>query len=479
MGCKKFQEGGRVPDVAQLIQSAGGVGQLGSQVGIARGETPGALDVQALAGMSPAQLAELDRFVQGAVFSQTNPLGFAGLPVGAGIALLNEGSKAVPGVQDAIAQFLGEPQFETDPSSSPASLGNVIAFIKGALSGVGGERFATDQPQAQTGIRGEQGGMVPPGKFTMRVPTNDLIQSFQSGGLVGDIVSQLQNVNIPQLGQVDATAKQLGQFDPFAASPLGGIAQGTLGGMLETGMPVDVAPITDVAQARAARTFEDLSGSINEQMGALGLGSSSARAQALAREASRAAQTVGETGILAGVGAEEAARGRQMQAFNPFLGASGQQLSGRQSAGGLHLGAGGLNLASQVQPAQVLAGLAGNVMPALPPQINRPPQQAPPPRPPPPPRQWTGGALAAPSNLGVHSPHSPGLQGGLTPLSPSGGKSLTQHGGKIPTNNERVDFRRLFVRIPVRATVPQASGTSTGSSCPHAADPTSCAGGGK
>ena len=102
---RKRQKGGKAlrrGDLESLLSQSGGVGRLGSNVGIARGETPGDIPAE-LQGLSPEQLAQIDRFAQGAIFSETNPLGIAGLPVGIGIAGINELSKLAPGVQNFIA----------------------------------------------------------------------------------------------------------------------------------------------------------------------------------------------------------------------------------------------------------------------------------------------------------------------------------------------------------------------------------------
>jgi hypothetical protein len=410
-----------------------------------------------------------------------------GIGLGAGFETAKGASQAAG--LESIGGPLGEAVLGGDavmgPNTSQASAANVVSSILGTLSqaplinnivkGLMSSEFASNEPQAQTGIRGEHGGMIPGGKFTMRVPTNDLIQSFQSGGLVGDIISQLQGINVPEVGQVGQTAgilqgtaqqmlgtagqvgdvaSQLQGFDPFGG-PLGGQAQETLGGLLSTGSPVDVSPITDVAQARAGRTFQDLMGGVNEQFGALGLGSSSARTAELGRQAQNLAQSVGEQGILSGVAAEEAARQRQLGAFSPFQQAQQQQIGAQQAAGGLfgtagglqqgagglqqgagnlQLGAGQLNLNQQLQPAQAQTNLAQGLIPVQAGQMNRAPQGA-----------------APGTNFAAPSPFSGGGARGFTggsiaapqpfnPIHAIGGKALgsrglmgTQRGGQVPS----------------------------------------------
>lgn len=243
-----------------------------------------------------------------------------------------------------INQFLPGP-LGADETTSPASLDNFLAALEGFRRG------AT--------LLGEGGGEAK-GMPGVRVPTELALQGFQGGGLVGNVIDRLGNIRA-DTGRLEGIAGQLGQFNPFAGG-LGTTAQNTLSSLLGTGAPVDVSGITDVAQQRAGRSFEDFLQGSNEQLGALGLGSSSSRDAIQAREAARLAQGVGETGILSQVGAQEAARGRQLGAFSPFLGATGQQLGALGTAGGLFGQAAGLGLEAQLGPLGPLTGLTGQLL---------------------------------------------------------------------------------------------------------------------
>jgi hypothetical protein len=188
-------------------------------------------------------------------------------------------------------------------------------------------------------------------------------------------------------------------------------------------------------------------GGVNEQFGALGLGSSSARTAELGRQAQNLAQSVGEQGILSGVAAEEAARQRQLGAFSPFQQAQQQQIGAQQAAGGLfgtagglqqgagglqqgagnlQLGAGQLNLNQQLQPAQAQTNLAQGLIPVQAGQMNRAPQGAAP-----------GTNFAAPTPFGGGA--SPrgfvgGGGGGMAPFQQQKGIGAlsTQRGGTVP-----------------------------------------------
>jgi len=110
---------------------------------------------------------------------------------------------------------------------------------------------------------------------------------------------------------------------PGGGGTTGQIAEGTLQNLLQTGSPVDVSAITEAATQRGQQFFDQQQLDINESLGALGVGSSSARTAALGRAAGQAAQNIGIAGLEAGVGAEEAARNRQLGAFTPLGVAAG------------------------------------------------------------------------------------------------------------------------------------------------------------
>src|SRR3990167_5005202 len=204
-------------------------------------------------------------------------------------------------------------------------------------------------------------------RATIRVPARALLQRFQAGGEVSNVIPNL----FTGFGGLQANTgaqrgitQQLRQFNPFGG-PVGGVAQGTLTGLLQTGLPTDVGALTDVAQARAGRTFQVLTGGINEQLGALGLGSSSARTSALARAAGNLSAQVGETGILGGLQAREAATGRQLSALGPALDTSGQRLSALGTAGGVAGQAAGQELQARSTGLSGQSGLAQSLLPTL------------------------------------------------------------------------------------------------------------------
>ena len=83
-------------------------------------------------GMDPESLAKLDRFAWG------KQGGLGGLPVAAGYELLkglsqSGAGKLLPGIAEAMGFEDTGKQFQQDKTSSPASFGNVGAYIRGAL----------------------------------------------------------------------------------------------------------------------------------------------------------------------------------------------------------------------------------------------------------------------------------------------------------------------------------------------------------
>lgn len=217
------------------------------------------------------------------------------------------------------------------------------------------------------------GGRVPVGSTSGGVrrgaaPPPSPLTPGSPGGLVGGIQQSLGQFNQQFTQPIQNIAGQVSQFNPFAGV-LGQTAEGSLSGLLKTGLPTDVSGLTDVAAARAGRQFEDFLGSARERFGALNLGSSSALEAAKAREAARLAQGVAEQGIISGVGAQEAARGRQLGAFNPFLGANEQALQARLGAGGLFSQA----ASAGFQPIQGALGLSGQLIPPQAGELRLPP----------------------------------------------------------------------------------------------------------
>src|SRR3990172_5652261 len=202
-----------------------------------------------------------------------------------GTAFAQEAVEKLPGAGEFAALKLGTIE-------APGEAGPLSEFLIRQLQSPGFQRG------------GQVAGKT---RATIRVPARTLLQRFQTGGEVSNVIPNL----FTGFGGLQANTgaqrgitQQLRQFNPFGG-PVGGVAQGTLTGLLQTGLPTDVGALTDVAQARAGRTFGELTGGINEQLGALGLGSSSARTAALARAAGNLSAQVGETGILAGLQARK------------------------------------------------------------------------------------------------------------------------------------------------------------------------------
>ena len=79
--------------------------------------------------MDPESLARLDRFAWG------KQAGLGGLPVAAGYEAMKALGKApfLQGISGALFGDVGRDFFAQDKNTSPASLGNVGAYIRGAL----------------------------------------------------------------------------------------------------------------------------------------------------------------------------------------------------------------------------------------------------------------------------------------------------------------------------------------------------------
>ena len=100
------------------------------------------------AGMSTPDLAALDRYSQGQIYSQSFPQGtlgyLRGLPgavlggVGAEVAKTQTGSA----LAQALAKRLGaDPtQFQIDSTSSPPSLNNILWLLRGQAAGAFGDK---------------------------------------------------------------------------------------------------------------------------------------------------------------------------------------------------------------------------------------------------------------------------------------------------------------------------------------------------
>lgn len=406
MGCKgkKYQKGGNVPPergapltLSDLLPAIGRamalerkIGDTGEAFNVVSGARSGnpALSAKVADVLQPDltmhELTGAQRYLQGKELGES-----MGIPLASWANLVYTGDKALSQWLGRKERFIPIDDTKLDESTSQASLANLLAAQAGILAhGHQGGGPVSSGPQPSQNQRSS----MP--KASFRVPTVDMldifrtqaIPQFQSGGLVGDLINQLRNLNVDtsQIGAMAQNLSGLGGkmagFDPFGGGGLGGTASNTLQQMLTTGSPVDVSPITEAAKQQAGLTFQDLMQGTNESFGALGLGSSSARQQQLAKQASNLAQGVGIAGLQAGVGAEEAARNRQMGAFSPFLAGTAQQLGGMTGASQNYLGAGGLygtqaglGLQQQLGKTGGMQNVLGSQMPAYQQQITQPP----------------------------------------------------------------------------------------------------------
>ena len=80
--------------------------------------------------MDPKSLAKLDRFAWG------KQAGLGGIPVVAGYEAVKalSGAPGLSGLSEALFGRVGGDFFKQDETTSPASLGNVGAYIRGALT---------------------------------------------------------------------------------------------------------------------------------------------------------------------------------------------------------------------------------------------------------------------------------------------------------------------------------------------------------
>jgi hypothetical protein len=130
----------------------------------------------------------------------------------------------------------------------------------------------------------------------------------------------------------------------FAQNPFSGQAGLSMDQMLATGMPVDVSGIGEAALRRANTAFGDLSGAAMERAAMSGGLSGSGISNTLANISGGLADEAYAKMFEAGVGAEENAMARIMQALG--LNLQGQQAGAAMAGqvGGLEQGAAGLNL---------------------------------------------------------------------------------------------------------------------------------------
>jgi hypothetical protein len=192
---KYFRRGGattsarRAPairgDKISNIQQRLGPGQrAGSDIGIARGTSPGTVN-PLLAGLSNEELAELDRLQFNRAVTRDNPL--AGVVGGLGLTAA-DAVKAIPGATGLIGQGLGlvgadeaavaEFTTPTEHTSRP-SLRQAGSNLRGVGQGLG------DIGRALVFNR-QTGGQVPQDNpfGGMRIPTEFLVQQFINGGQV-------------------------------------------------------------------------------------------------------------------------------------------------------------------------------------------------------------------------------------------------------------------------------------------------------
>jgi hypothetical protein len=140
------------------------------------------------------------------------------------------------------------------------------------------------------------------------------------------------------MGQISGTAGKLGSFNPITGGAKSAL-QGIIGGQSRA----DVSGAAQAAKSQGQMAFnETIAPEINEQFGAMGLGSSSSRTRAIANAGANVGTNVGNTALLADIGAQENALNRQLGGFNPLLQGSGQQLNALQGAGQLQSGQAGL-----------------------------------------------------------------------------------------------------------------------------------------
>ena len=239
------------------------------------------------------------------------------------------------------------------------------------------------------------------------------------------------------------TAQQAARF-----SPLGGPAGSTLQGIISTGNAVDVSPITQAAQMQGQQAFSNLMPQVNEQFGALGLGSSSAREAELGRGAQNIATSIGAQGLQAGVGAQEAARARQLQGFNPLLQGSGQQLQGILGGGQLGLGAASEQNQFNLGRVSAAQNFSNPLLAAQNQQMNMAPQ-APQGGSQIAPNYWGGGNRVGQRSWGG------GQAGGVVPEMAAGGR--VDYGDFL----SKMLFGQEFARRPPEPQMPQSRGPAT------------------
>lgn len=240
------------------------------------------------------------------------------------------------------------------------ALGKVLGNFAGGgeVPGYAGGGYAgatSGMPSPRTGgIRTQGGG------FGALLPQGAPGAPGTQGGLIGEAAGATRGINANLTG-VNQSIESLNQFNPFS-----GQGGQTMNQLLATGAPVDVNPITQANIQQGSQVYNQLTApQIDEQFGAMGLGSSSSRTAALAREAGNVASNIGAEGLRAGVGAQESAQQRRLGALSPYSAGQGQKLGAIESGGQLGLGGAGLNLQGQTAKAGGLSGLGLGLLPTF------------------------------------------------------------------------------------------------------------------
>lgn len=197
----------------------------------------------------------------------------------------------------------------------------------------------------------QRGGQVDPRQDT-NMPLMGGVMG-QVGNVAGNLAGFNPNITA-NTGNITGTAGTLSNFNPIT-----GNNQNVLNNIIGGNSRANVSGAAQAALSQGQQAFSQLiAPEINEQFGALGLTSSGARDAAIAREAGNIGTNVGNTALLADIGAQENALNRQLSGFNPLLTGTGQRLSGLSNAGSLFSNAAGIDLDAQQSNAGMrLSGL--------------------------------------------------------------------------------------------------------------------------
>jgi len=125
----------------EAFKKLGSGGQIGSQVGVARGTTPGKVD-PVLQGRTNEELADLDRVQFNRRNTQQNPLagivGALALTAGDGVKSIPGSGKAIGGIMRALgAEDEAAKEFEvSNEHTSKPSLRQAMSNLRGAGMGI-------------------------------------------------------------------------------------------------------------------------------------------------------------------------------------------------------------------------------------------------------------------------------------------------------------------------------------------------------